>query len=372
MTAIYHLLEEAEPFSERYGGAISRWAANVLRDGPEEIVCPSFDDSWGFAAERLYRLPHWATTHRVHPILYRIPFTTQKAIYLPVFRPLLERMSEGDILYVHNKPVCAAVLATVVEKYGIRLVLHMHNSLLLRATKPQLAALRDTTIVFCSEFLRQEALEAIPNHFTDTHLVYNGADNHKFRVVGNRQNLVPKVIFTGRLVSYKGPHILMRAMRILQERGIEGKCTIVGGSGFGSDSRTSYIRKLERLRPSNTEMVGYKVGAEVAQLVRDADIFCCPSIWNDPFPLAPIEAMASGLPVVASHTGGIPEALAYGGGVLVPPDDPTALANALQKLIVNQPLRESLGSDALHAFQEHFLWGNVRDQYQLVIESLVK
>ena len=164
----------------------------------------------------------------------------------------------------------------------------------------------------------------------------------------------------------------MRAMRILQERGIEGKCTIVGGSGFGSDSRTSYIRKLERLRPSNTEMVGYKVGAEVAQLVRDADIFCCPSIWNDPFPLAPIEAMASGLPVVASHTGGIPEALAYGGGVLVPPDDPTALANALQKLIVNQPLRESLGSDALHAFQEHFLWGNVRDQYQLVIESLVK
>ena len=48
MSRIYHLLDEGEAFSEFSGGAISRWAANVLRDGNETIICPSFDGSWGF------------------------------------------------------------------------------------------------------------------------------------------------------------------------------------------------------------------------------------------------------------------------------------------------------------------------------------
>ena len=99
--------------------------------------------------------------------------------------------------------------------------------------------------------------------------------------------------------------------------------------------------KLERTRPGNTELVGYKSGSEFANLLRQADIFCCPSIWDDPFPLAPLEAMAAGLPVVASRTGGIPEALAYGGGLLVPPNDVVALAAALQKLIVAFPIGRS-------------------------------
>ena len=48
MSKIYHFLDEGEAFSEFSGGAISRWAANVLRDGDETIICPSFDASWGF------------------------------------------------------------------------------------------------------------------------------------------------------------------------------------------------------------------------------------------------------------------------------------------------------------------------------------
>ena len=48
MAEIYHMLDEAEPFSEFRGGAISRWVANVLRDGDEKVICQSFDDSWGY------------------------------------------------------------------------------------------------------------------------------------------------------------------------------------------------------------------------------------------------------------------------------------------------------------------------------------
>ena len=48
MSNIYHLLDESEAFSEFSGGAISRWVANVLRNGDETVICQSFDDSWGY------------------------------------------------------------------------------------------------------------------------------------------------------------------------------------------------------------------------------------------------------------------------------------------------------------------------------------
>jgi glycosyltransferase involved in cell wall biosynthesis len=80
--------------------------------------------------------------------------------------------------------------------------------------------------------------------------------------------------------------------------------------------------------------------------------------------------MASGLPVVAAKMGGIPEALAYGGGILVPPNDEEALAAALQQLVEDVPLRERLGREALQAFREHFVWDNVRNQYGSVIRGL--
>jgi spore coat protein SA len=304
-------------------------------------------------------------------LLYRSPWMIQKPIYLHVFRPLLEKLKRGDILYIHNRPECADVLARIAEQRCIRLVLHMHNSLLHPRSRKHFPALKDVPVVFCSEFLRKEATAAYPNHFQKTHVVYNGADSHKFRLEGRTPKPVPQIIFTGRLVPYKGVHVLIDAMRILQGRGIKAKCMIVGGSAFGGSSPTRYIRKLERTRPSNTELIGYRAGDEFASLLRQADIFCCPSIWNDPFPMSLLEGMASGLPVVASRTGGIPEQLAYGGGIMVPPNDKQALATALQRLLEDAGYRERLGNEAFQASRRHFLWENTRHQYDSFIHGLV-
>ena len=330
MSNIYHLLDESEAFSEFSGGAISRWVANVLRNGDETVICQSFDDSWGYPADRLFRLPNWDLCDQVHPAIYRSPWMIQRPIYLRLLRPILDRLKRGDTLYIHNRPECADVLAKLTEKQGIRLVLHMHNSLLHPRSKKHIPALKDVPIVFCSEFLRQEAVSAYPGHLRSTHVVYNGADGDKFHAESRKQKTVPQIIFTGRLVPYKGVHVLLGAMNILQKRGIKAKCTIVGGSAFGGSRPTRYVHKLRRIRPSNTELIGYRAGVELADLLRDADIFCCPSIWNDPFPMAILEAMATGLPIVASATGGIPEQLAHGGGVTVPPNDEEALATVLQ------------------------------------------
>jgi spore coat protein SA len=371
MGKIYHLLGEDEPFSDKNGGAISRWVANVLRDSDEIIVCPDFDLSWGFAPQRIYRLPKWNRTRPVHPVLYRLPWIVQKKVYLYIFGPLLSKLQRGDIVYIHNRPECAAVLAQTCKERGIRVILHMHNSHLIRANRFQLAAMRDIPLVFCSEFLRKELAAALPNRFSETCVIYNGADEKKFYPEQGSRNAVPEIIFTGRLVSYKGAHILLEAMRLLEERGTAATCKVVGGSNFGDNSRrTRYVARLEQMCPRNTELVGYATGDEFARRLRRADIFCSPSIWNDPFPLAPLEAMASGLPVVASGVGGIPEALAYGGGILVPPKDAKALAAALQRLVEDALYRAELGAQAAQAFHGHFRWDDVRSAYRSFMRKL--
>jgi glycosyltransferase involved in cell wall biosynthesis len=159
-------------------------------------------------------------------------------------------------------------------------------------------------------------------------------------------------------------------MRILEQKGVSATCTIVGGSAFGKGKPTRYIRELHRTRPSNTELIGYRAGNEFADLLRNGDVFCCPSIWNDPFPMAPLEAMSSGLPVVASRTGGIPEQLAHGGGVLVPPGDTEALATALEKLVDDDSYREKLAGEAQRASRDHFVWDSVRRQYDSFVREL--
>jgi spore coat protein SA len=371
MAAVYHLLDEAEVFSEKDGGAISRWAANVLREGPEVVICPSFDSTWGFPAERIYQLPNWSLTDPIHPLLYRLPWSLQRKAYLYVLRTLFQKLKRGDVLYVHNRPAPAAALSTVAAQHGVQIVLHMHNSHLIQANRGQLNALKRTPIVFCSEFLQNEANRALPNHFESTHVVYNGADGRKFHSVERVRNSAPTIIYTGRLVPYKGVHVLLDAMRILENKKINAKCKIVGGARFGSSKSTGYVRKLHRRKSNNTEFVGYKSGDGLAELLRSADIFCCPSIWNDPFPMSLLEAMASGLPVVASKTGGIPEQLAHGGGVLVPPNNPEALAAALEKLVNDVPYREKLSERALVSFKEHFFWSGVRQQYEQVVQGLL-
>jgi len=248
-------------------------------------------------------------------------------------------------------------------------VLHMHNSLLHPFTRKHIPALRNTPIVFCSGFLRNEAVSAYPS-LQRTHVVYNGADGDKFSVGSRTRKPVPQIIFAGRIVPYKGAHVLMDAMRILERKGVSAKCTIVGGSAFGKSRYTRYMRKLERTRPDNTELVGYRAGSEFADLLRNADIFCCPSIWNDPFPMTCLEAMSSGLPVVASKIGGIPEQLAHGGGRLVAPGDQEELASVLQQLIDDDAYRERLSVEALAASRNHFLWSNTGAQYQSFLREL--
>ncbi len=276
MSKIYHFLDEGEAFSEFSGGAISRWAANVLRNGNETIICPSFDASWGFPAERLFRLPSWDRCSQVHPLLYRSPWEIQRRIYLRILRPLFEKLNRGDILYIHNRPETADVLAKIAEERG-----SPHGAAYAQfasaSAKPQAltTTLKHVPIVFCSEFLRKEATSAYPNHFQQTHVVYNGADDDKFSA-GRQETESPcrRLFLPGASYPTRERTLFKRGPWVSCNAGAsQTTCTIVGGSAFGNSRRTRYVKSLEKTRPSNTELIGYRTGHELAALLREADIF---------------------------------------------------------------------------------------------------
>jgi len=102
------------------------------------------------------------------------------------------------------------------------------------------------------------------------------------RSTARRRQFTPVVLFVGRLVPEKGAHLFLAAMKALQEKGIRVLGKLIGATGFGASGKSSYFDQLKRDKPSNVEFGEYVSGRELADEYRNASLFCCPSIWNEP------------------------------------------------------------------------------------------
>jgi spore coat protein SA len=285
-----------------------------------------------------------------------------------VYQPIIKLLRKGDVVWIHNRPAHAAALASTLRLLGVTVVLHMHNPLPSGLDPAQVDELKGMPIIFCSRFLENAAKSKHSGALLKTTHLYNGADGKLFfpRLEAETE-AAPTVLFVGRLIPFKGAHVLLKAMSMLGARGVNTFCKIVGASYFGGSKPNQYMKTLERSCPDNAKLEGYRSGSQLAEEFRLASIFCCPSTWEEPFGMVIVEAMASGVPVVASQVGGIPEVLEFGGGLMVP----EALASALQSLIANSKLRTELGRQGLAAFKDHFSWIKIQLRYQDILKEIV-
>ena len=147
------------------------------------------------------------------------------------------------------------------------------------------------------------------------------------------------VVCVGRLIRDKGQRVLLEALRLLKERGVRLRLTLVG-TGVDAAALEAMARRYEL----PVTFAGAQSHPATLELLRTADIFALPS-FAEGIPVALMEAMAEGLPSISTTACGIPELIRPGqDGMLVRPGDAEGLAAALGALAADAELRRELGA----------------------------
>ncbi|QQQ78570.1 glycosyltransferase [Saccharothrix sp. 6-C] len=194
-----------------------------------------------------------------------------------------------------------------------------------------------------------------------------GVDPTRFRPEGPalRRRLPHRVVSVGRLVPRKGFQDLITALRSLPDT----ELVIAGGPvDVESDPEARRLAAhAERLGVRHRLCLAGQVSRDaMPALLRSADAVACVP-WYEPFGIVPLEAMACGVPVVASAVGGLIDTVVDGvTGVLVPPRDPSALARALHSLLADQARREACGLAGLDRVGVRYTWSRIAEDTERV------
>ncbi len=195
-------------------------------------------------------------------------------------------------------------------------------------------------------------------------VIYNGIDLDIYKRVESKETLYeygitePYILFVGRISRQKGITVLLDAIRYLPK---DVKVLLCAAS---PDTKELEEKIQERvLGMENIIWIKKMLPKEkVIELYSHAHIFVCPSLY-EPFGIINLEAMACETPVVATEVGGIKEVVVNEStGLLVEPDNPRILADAINQLLTDESLRKSLGENGRRRVEEYFSWKMIAKQ----------
>lgn len=179
------------------------------------------------------------------------------------------------------------------------------------------------------------------------------------------------ILFLGSLVPYKGPDILLKAFKIIKNK-VPGVKLIFAGRGQMLDVLSDQTKKFDL--ENDVIFPGFVEEDEKALYYKASDIFCLPSTtMAESFGIVNLEAMASGIPIVGSNLGGIPDIVKDGeNGLLAKPRDHQSLADALIILLNDEDMRKKMGDNSLKLVKD-YSWDKIAEEteqlYRNILES---
>lgn len=266
---------------------------------------------------------------------------------------------------------------------GVPVICTLHGSAdippsgIKRAVKAALFRPLVSQLVSVSASLQQTALAALAMPAGRSCVVYNGVPTgNAFQAETLGHMVTPtanadlsrdfRMLSLGNIRPAKGHETLLRAVRLLLDRGIRVRLTIAGEPDR-SGLYESLLALHQQLGLGNfVTFVGFV--AQPATLLAEADGYVLPSL-SEGFSLATVEAMLASVPVVATRSGG-PEEIVQDGvtGILVSPGDPESLANGIARLVADVPSRERMRHAALLDARERFGLDTMIDRYTTLYE----
>jgi colanic acid/amylovoran biosynthesis glycosyltransferase len=264
-------------------------------------------------------------------------------------------------LHVHFAGLAARTAWWVKKLFGISYSFTGHANDIFVEKPDQRVSLKSLIadarfVVTVSDFAVNYLRSRFPFGAGKIYRVYNGLDLAQF-AAARAESIPPRLLSVGRLIAKKGYSDLLEACRLLRDQKLEFQCTIVGGGPEHLPLRRFVEQHgLNRL----IDLTGPKSQTEIVQLLAQSQIFVFSAQQDetgdqDNLPTVVVEALASGLPVIASRLAGIPEIIIdQTNGLLVPPQNPEALATAIRTLLIDPQKRQDFGTSALKTAHNKF------------------
>jgi spore coat protein SA len=244
------------------------------------------------------------------------------------------------------------------KRYGDKLWYHLHG-----VPEAPFKCLGYKTVISVSEFAKKSWLQYCDEDTTHSvSVVHNGIDVAKFqrefteedrKAVRAQLGFAPDdfvALYCGRIIEVKGVLELLKAIQRIDDDHV--KLMVVGSPDFAKSSRTPYLDKVQSLVDELGDRVaftGYVPNDQVYQYSKSADVQVVPSLWEEAAGLVGVEAMAAGLPLIVSHSGGLQEYVPETCSIVVERNESfiSSLSDAIVSLREHPELCESMMKNGL-------------------------
>ncbi len=304
----------------------------------------------------------------------------------------LVRRLVPDLLHVHNRPL----LALNLKKWfpGLPVLLHMHNTYHILGKRERPAPYTPIPVeafLACSNFIMAEERDRLGTGAGAHIVMYNGVDPEAFRPKWERADEAraarkhygltdePVILYAGKIRESKGVGVLLSAMHRVWEKFPRAALVLVGGTEFGrgrTKRQTPFFRQFREQvaqAPGRVILTGFVPHKNMATTYLLGDVFVAPSQKPEGMPMVLLEASACGLPLVATHLGGIPEVVQDGvNGLLVDrPPDADELAGKIITVLTDNDRRQRLGVKARARALERFAWQRIAREQEAVYDEIL-
>jgi glycosyltransferase involved in cell wall biosynthesis len=304
------------------------------------------------------------------------------------YKTFLESVKSSDLIHVHGHPYLSSLIAAkIAKKYSKPLVLTQHNTFIeYNNFWDEIEKLNDLAIG--REVLKEAEKIIVVSNATKNYVLSLGADSEKIRVLHNgvdvnrfrplagvKEEIRKKlgiskdasVVLTVRRLVYKnGIDTLIESAKVAVKKNPRLVFLVVGkGPDFGKVKE-----KIEELGiQENFRLTGFISDEALPFYYNVADFFVLPSKSGEGLPLVALEAMACGVPVIATNVGGISEVMEEGYGKLVPPNSPDSLAEAILEFSHSDLL--VLKNDLRKMVEQKYSWDRNVEKLVEIYEELI-
>lgn len=331
---IEHVITEQAKYLEENGYSVSILASEYLDNEPSEIshTIP------------IHRLNSFNLLYTKFGIPFALPYLSAKNL-----RKLLRLVDDAEVVNIHGHPYIFSLLVTFFAKAKRKpIILTQHNTKI-RATSRfvnfvyslsdqiigRLNLAGADNIIVVSNETRKYVTSLSPKSSSKTVTIYNGINTKLFKPVANKKKLriqlgLPNdmiICFTVRRITFKnGIDILLDAAAQNKDKSI---LFVIGGTGPDINSVQDYLIKHDL---HNVKLLGLVSDKELPMYYAASDIFILPSRQGEGFPMVVLEALACGIPIIATKSGGHIEVIDEQNGILISPGNPAEIVDGIQTL----------------------------------------